>query len=162
MTHAGRRVARWARPRTLLVLVATTTFLFVDSGSAHGLVSSAAPADAIGKSVASGSTDRVLPAERRPLQPIRDALGAIEVPTLLPPGAARASRQAPAARRRRSVARRVLGGAIGATAGFFAGGYLGAAIEGDRCHCDDPGLKGALIGAPIGAVTGGILGATFF
>ena len=41
---------------------------------------------------------------------------------------------------------------------LFAGGYLGAAIEGDRCHCDDPGLKGAVIGAPIGAATGGILG----
>ena len=42
--------------------------------------------------------------------------------------------------------------------GFFAGGYIGAWIEGDRCHCDDPGLKGVLIGAPIGAVIGGILG----
>jgi hypothetical protein len=47
---------------------------------------------------------------------------------------------------------------VGATAGFFAGGYLGAAIEGDRCHCDDPGLMGALIGAPIGATAGGVLG----
>jgi len=35
--------------------------------------------------------------------------------------------------------------------GFFAGGYLGAAIEGDRCNCDDPGLTGFLIGAPLGA-----------
>ena len=43
-----------------------------------------------------------------------------------------------------------------------AAAYLGAFIEGDRCHCDDPGLKGALIGAPVGAVTGGILGAKFF
>ena len=43
-----------------------------------------------------------------------------------------------------------------------AGAQLGAFIEGDRCHCDDPGLKGALIGAPVGAVTGGILGAKFF
>jgi hypothetical protein len=46
-------------------------------------------------------------------------------------------------------------------AGSSPGGYLGAAIEGDRCHCDDPGLKGALIGAPIGAVAGGILGARY-
>ena len=53
-------------------------------------------------------------------------------------------------------------GAIGATGGLFAGGFLGAAIEGDRCNCDDPGLMGALIGAPVGAVTGGILGALFF
>jgi hypothetical protein len=75
---------------------------------------------------------------------------------------ARASLQSPAPSRKKSVGRRVLGGAIGATAGLFAGGYLGAAIEGDRCHCDDPGLTGALIGAPVGAVTGGILGAIFF
>ena len=62
---------------------------------------------------------------------------------------------------RRSVTRRVLGAAVGATAGFFAGGYTGAWIEGDRCHCDDPGLKGALIGAPIGAVAGGVLGGLY-
>lgn len=29
---------------------------------------------------------------------------------------------------------------------------------GDSCHCDDPGLEGALIGAPIGAALGGIAG----
>lgn len=58
----------------------------------------------------------------------------------------------------RGVGRKILGAAVGATAGFFAGGYLGAAIEGDRCHCDDPGLMGAVIGAPIGATAGGILG----
>jgi hypothetical protein len=62
---------------------------------------------------------------------------------------------------RRSVTRRVFGAAVGATAGFFAGGYTGAWIEGDRCRCDDPGLKGALIGAPIGAVAGGILGGLY-
>jgi hypothetical protein len=64
--------------------------------------------------------------------------------------------------RRRSVGRKILGGALGGVGGFFAGGYLGAAIEGDDCHCDDPGLKGALIGAPIGAAVGAILGVTFF
>jgi hypothetical protein len=58
----------------------------------------------------------------------------------------------------RGVGRKILGAAVGATAGFFAGGYLGAAIEGDRCNCDDPGLMGALIGAPVGATAGGILG----
>jgi hypothetical protein len=61
----------------------------------------------------------------------------------------------------RSATRRILGAAVGATAGFFAGGYTGAWIERDRCHCDDPGLKGGLIGAPIGAVVGGILGALY-
>jgi hypothetical protein len=64
--------------------------------------------------------------------------------------------------RQRSTGRKVLGGALGAVGGFFGGGYLGAAIEGDRCDCDDPGLMGALIGAPIGAVIGAIVGAKFF
>jgi hypothetical protein len=54
----------------------------------------------------------------------------------------------------------VLWTAIGATAGFFGGGYLGAAIENavSPCQCDDPGLKGALIGIPIGAIAGGVAG----
>ena len=63
---------------------------------------------------------------------------------------------------RRSVGRKILGGALGAFGGFFAGGYIGAMIDGDCGGCDDPGLKGAVIGAPIGAVVGGILGAKFF
>ena len=62
---------------------------------------------------------------------------------------------------RRTKTRTILGAIVGATGGFFAGGYTGAWIEGDSCHCDDPGLKGALIGAPIGAVAGGILGGLF-
>ena len=41
--------------------------------------------------------------------------------------------------------------ALAGLGGFFAGGYIGAAIEGDSCQCDDPGLKGALTGMPIGA-----------
>jgi hypothetical protein len=67
----------------------------------------------------------------------------------------------PGVTRRRGVGRMILGAVVGGVGGFFAGGYLGAAIEGDRCGCDDPGLKGALIGAPIGAATGAILGARF-
>lgn len=63
--------------------------------------------------------------------------------------------------RRKSPWRHVAGASVGALGGFFGGGYLGAAIEGDRCNCDDPGLKGAVIGAPIGAVVGGILGGFF-
>ena len=57
-----------------------------------------------------------------------------------------------------SVGRKVLGGVVGAVGGFFLGGTLGAAIEGNSCACDDPGLKGWLIGAPVGAVAGGIVG----
>lgn len=67
-------------------------------------------------------------------------------------------RQAAPAPRKRSVARTVLGAIVGAAGGFFAGGYTGAWIEGNRCHCDDPGLKGFMIGAPVGAVLGGIAG----
>jgi len=67
----------------------------------------------------------------------------------------------PSSSPRRSVGRKILGGALGGVGGFFAGGYIGAKIEGP-CDCDDPGFKGALIGAPIGAVVGAILGAKFF
>lgn len=67
--------------------------------------------------------------------------------------------QAPSTQRKSSVGKKILGGVIGGTVGLFAGGYLGAAIEGDGCHCDDPGLQGALIGAPVGMVLGAIFGA---
>jgi hypothetical protein len=62
---------------------------------------------------------------------------------------------------RSPVIRKLAGGILGALGGFFAGGFLGAKIEGD-CACDDPGLRGFQIGAPVGAVAGGILGAWFF
>ena len=68
------------------------------------------------------------------------------------------SQQSPQAGRERSMRRKVFGGIVGGVGGFFGGMFLGAAIEGDRCDCDDPGLAGALIGAPVGAVAGGILG----
>lgn len=58
--------------------------------------------------------------------------------------------------------KRIIAGAIaGGVGGFFGGGFLGAHIEGDRCNCDDPGVRGFLIGAPIGAVAGSVLGAKF-
>ena len=63
--------------------------------------------------------------------------------------------------RARSKKRIVAGAIIASVGGFFAGGFLGAHIEGDRCNCDDPGVRGFLIGAPIGAVGGGIVGAKF-
>ena len=46
--------------------------------------------------------------------------------------------------------------ALAGLGGFFAGAYIGAAIEGDRCNCDDPGLQGALIGMPIGTAAAAI------
>jgi hypothetical protein len=64
--------------------------------------------------------------------------------------------------RRSSVGRRILGAALLGVGGFFAGGYLGAKIDGDCGGCDDPGFKGALIGAPIGAAVGAIVGAKVF
>jgi hypothetical protein len=70
----------------------------------------------------------------------------------------RSNRSGPHAR---SKARIIAGAIAGAVGGFFGGGFLGAHIEGDRCNCDDPGVRGFLIGAPIGAVAGGIVGAKF-
>jgi hypothetical protein len=61
-------------------------------------------------------------------------------------------------KRRRSVGRKILGGVLGGAGGFVGGAYLGAAIEGDSCDCDDPGLHGAIVGAPIGLVLGAIAG----
>ena len=50
--------------------------------------------------------------------------------------------------------------AIGAFGGLILGGVLGATIENRiyPCHCDDPGLQGALVGMPVGAISGGVLG----
>ena len=76
------------------------------------------------------------------------------------PELARTQRQ-PRAARGRGPGRIVAGSVVGAVGGFFAGGYLGAVIDGDCGGCDDPGFKGAIIGAPIGAVAGGILGGKF-
>jgi len=74
----------------------------------------------------------------------------LQAPTSTPSGA-----------RARSKKRIVTGAIVGGVGGFFAGGFLGAHIEGDRCNCDDPGVRGFLIGARIGAVVGGIVGAKF-
>lgn len=64
----------------------------------------------------------------------------------------------PTGPRARPVKRQVLFGAIGAVAGLFVGGAIGARIEGNSCACDDPGLQGWMIGAPIGGIVGGYLG----
>ena len=70
------------------------------------------------------------------------------------------TRTPPAARRsnvKLGIKRALVGVAAG-FAGFMAGGLIGARIEGTRCGCDDPGLKGFVIGAPIGAVVGAVIG----
>ena len=61
-------------------------------------------------------------------------------------------------KRKRSLGRKILGGVLGGAGGFVGGLYLGAAIEGQSCNCDDPGLRGAIVGAPIGLVLGAIGG----
>ena len=64
-----------------------------------------------------------------------------------------ASRQA--ASRPRPRWQRGIWAALGAFGGFWAGGALGAGLEGTSCRCDDPGLMGFIVGAPIGAIAGG-------
>ena len=54
-----------------------------------------------------------------------------------------------------SVATKITVGFVGGFLGLFAGAAVGGAVQ-PPCHCDDPGLEGALIGAPIGAVLGAI------
>jgi hypothetical protein len=51
---------------------------------------------------------------------------------------------------------RIIGVALGAVGGFYAGGMLGYAIAQDRDRDDDgvSGLPGVMIGAPIGALLG--------
>jgi hypothetical protein len=85
-------------------------------------------------------------------QPIRRSLETLDYASLV------SNDTQPRPPRRRSVGRRIVGGALGGVGGFFAGGILGAKIDGDCGGCDDPGL----IGAPIGAAVGAILGAKFF
>jgi hypothetical protein len=77
------------------------------------------------------------------------------------PGAARSQQRQrpPASRHRSSSSGRIAGAAIGAIGGFSLGGALGAALEGDSCNCDDPGLMGFVVGAPVGAAIGGVVGA---
>ena len=72
--------------------------------------------------------------------------------------APRSNRSGARARSKKLIVAGAIAGAVG---GFFAGGFLGAHIEGDRCDCDDPGVRGFLIGAPIGAVAGAIAGGKF-
>ena len=72
--------------------------------------------------------------------------------------AEKASASAPKIRRaaKMGTGERIGWTALAGLGGFFAGGYIGAAIEGDSCQCDDPGLKGALTGMPIGAAAAAI------
>lgn len=94
--------------------------------------------------------------------PIRASIARIDFSRIDAVPASAPAMQADQNGRQRSIGRKIAGGAIGGVGGFFAGGYIGAKIDGDCGGCDDPGFKGALIGAPIGAVVGAILGVKFF
>ena len=160
-----RSVRARARRLPLTVLVAALAAMSLLEGTASAQVrggpTSASPDSAplAVRDAPAGMVRRLAP---RTVQPIRDSVSRIDFDTVPGQRGTGASVQTVAGGRRRSVTRKVLGAAIGATGGFFAGGYLGASIEGNRCNCDDPGLKGALIGAPVGAAVGGVLGAMFF
>ena len=95
-----------------------------------------------------------------------------EEPSAVVPGAIRASIdrirlgdpnayplaiQPPSGTKNRTAQKVTAGVALGVV-GMFAGAWIGAGLEGNSCHCDDPGLKGAMIGIPIGAVLGAIGG----
>lgn len=94
------------------------------------------------------------------LWPVKGGRSAIERP-IRSARVLQVPRTNPSSGRARSKTRIVAGAIAGSVGGFFAGGFLGAHIEGDRCNCDDPGVRGFLIGAPIGALAGGLLGAKF-
>lgn len=66
------------------------------------------------------------------------------------------SRSVRVATPRMSKPKRALITALAGFGGFYAGGIIGAAIDGDCGGCDDPGFKGALIGMPIGAASAAI------
>jgi len=68
--------------------------------------------------------------------------------------------QATTAARRSSTAAKIIGTALGAFGGFWAGGAIGFYTAQDRNADDDgvSGLRGVVIGAPIGAVVGAVLG----
>ena len=68
--------------------------------------------------------------------------------------------QAPAVARGSSTAAKIIGAAIGAFGGFYAGGMIGYYTAMDRNADDDgvSGLPGVVIGAPIGALVGAVIG----
>jgi hypothetical protein len=151
MVRFGRTISSWVR-----LVVAVVTALCMLEGVVSAEVAGAPPVTQVPqRSVVSREQAQAV---RRP---IREAVATLDYGRIAAKAAKSPALQVSSSRKS-SVGRKILGAAIGATAGFFAGGYLGAAIDGDCGGCDDPGLKGALIGAPVGAVTGGILGAVVF
>ena len=119
------------------------------------------PSHADAQTRTDAATVVAVPAERPPAPDIRKSLAAFDYGAIdASPKKPASTSNAPVAKQPRSFGRQLAGGVLGAVAGFFAGGFLGVAIQGD-CMCDDPGLTGFMIGAPIGAVVGGMLGAKY-
>jgi hypothetical protein len=120
------------------------------------------PATTVAQSVESRRPATPATGERR-REPLLDQALRLSTPLLVVRDSERrpGNQHSASSQGKRTAGRRVLGAVVGATGGLFAGGYIGAWIEGDRCHCDDPGLTGALIGAPVGTAVGGILGALY-
>ena len=67
------------------------------------------------------------------------------------------SRPGRVARERMSIPKRIVLTAVAGFGGLYAGGIIGARIDGECGGCDDPGMKGALIGMPIGAASAAIV-----
>ena len=68
--------------------------------------------------------------------------------------------QVTTAARGSSTVAKIIGTAVGAVGGFYAGGAIGFYTAQDRNANDDgvSGLRGVVIGAPIGALVGAVLG----
>lgn len=68
--------------------------------------------------------------------------------------------QAAAAARGASTAAKIIGTAVGAFGGFYAGGMIGYYTAMDPNADDDgvSGLRGVVFGAPIGAIVGAVIG----
>src|SRR5262245_61426159 len=123
------------------LVVSVVTAMSLGEGTAGAQVRGVpgtAPSGIAALSEVATTVDAVGPREVGTRQPIRDSIGTIDFGPPVPARATGASAQ-PASGSGRSTTRKIVGTVLGATAGFFAGGYLGAAIEGD-CQCDDPGL----------------------
>ena len=169
----ARRESRAASSRAaglrvgLLTTVACGAMVAVGSTHAYAQVaarSSTAVVDAEASGPAIGFRPLAVIFDVNPdaltLRPVKGARAAT-LPAVRPDRSLQPPAGTQRGRRGRLKKRIVAGAIVGSVGGFFAGGFLGAHIEGDRCDCDDPGVQGFLIGAPIGALAGGIFGARF-
>jgi hypothetical protein len=158
------RSRRAQRTGAAAVLVLACAVLLDSSAYAQTTVISAPPGKVRDALLRPAPSTRLLPVDTGRLDtspwtmtpPILDASTKPQLGPGIPPKRAPAGS---AAAGRNRLGRQIAWGILGAVGGFFAGGMVGAALEGDSCGCDDPGLMGFLVGAPFGAAAGGITGA---